>query len=71
VGFVVTSREYDPVAKKFLLYNAANTELAAAAYNAGLTASPVPVRSSGSDVDASSEGSPKEVAQDGHELRRC
>jgi hypothetical protein len=35
--------EYDPVAKKLKLYGSANTEVAAAAYNAALTASPVPV----------------------------
>jgi hypothetical protein len=35
--------EYDPATNKVKLYSAASTELAAAAYNATLTASPVPV----------------------------
>lgn len=35
--------EWDPVADKLKLYASANTEVAAAAYNAALTASPVPV----------------------------
>jgi len=35
--------EYDETNKKLKLYSAANTELTAAAYNAALTASPVPV----------------------------
>lgn len=35
--------EWDPVTKKLRLYASANTEVAAAAYNAALTASPVPV----------------------------
>ena len=35
--------EYDLVNKKLKLYSAANTEVAAAAYNAALTGSPVPV----------------------------
>lgn len=34
--------EYDEVNKKLKLWGAANTEVAAAAYNAALTASPVP-----------------------------
>jgi hypothetical protein len=35
--------EFDAVNKKLKLYSTANTEVAAAAYNAALTASPVPV----------------------------
>lgn len=35
--------EYDSVNAKLKLYASANTEVAAAAYNAALTASPVPV----------------------------
>lgn len=35
--------EFDATNKKLKAYSAANTELAAAAYNAALTASPVPV----------------------------
>jgi hypothetical protein len=38
--------EYNPTTKKILLYNA-GAELAAAAYPAGLTASPVPVQITG------------------------
>jgi uncharacterized membrane protein len=47
VAFVLMTRgyqsEWDATAKKLKLYSAANTELTAAAYNAALTASPVPV----------------------------
>lgn len=35
--------EWDPTNDKLKLYGSANTEVAAAAYNAALTASPVPV----------------------------
>jgi hypothetical protein len=35
--------EYDPTNKKLKLYSSANTELTAAAYNAALTATPVPI----------------------------
>lgn len=42
-GFRGYSAEYDPTAKKLKLYSAANTEHAAAAYNAALTGSAVPV----------------------------
>jgi hypothetical protein len=48
-GIIVTTTargnevEYDETNKKIKLWGAANTEVAAAAYNAALTATPVPV----------------------------